>query len=118
MGEIKLSGLSTGIDTSTLVSQLMAIERRQLNVFTDRKETYESRKEALSTLQTKLKALKNAAAGLSDGGELRAYKTTTSDEDIVTAEASSNAFEGNHSVVVNQLANAERWVHKIGRAHV
>jgi len=114
MGEIKLSGLSTGIDTSTLVSQLMAIERRQLNVFTDRKETYESRKEALSTLQTKLKALKNAAAGLSDGGELRAYKTTTSDEDIVTAEASSNAFEGNHSVVVNQLANAERWVHTGG----
>lgn len=114
MGELRLAGLSTGIDTTTLISQLMAIERRTLNLYTQRQDTWKERKEALGDLQSKLKSLKNAATALSDSRELRAYKTTTSDTDIVTAEASYNAFEGNHSVVVDQLANAERWVHTSG----
>jgi flagellar hook-associated protein 2 len=114
MGEIKLSGLSTGIDTSALISQLMSIERRRLNLYASRQDVFEERKTALGDLQTKLKSLKNATTALSKSGELRAYKTTTSDTDILTAEASYNAFEGNHSVVVNQLANAERWVHTGG----
>lgn len=114
MGELRLSGLSTGIDTEALVTQLMAIERSRLNKYVARKETWDERKEALDTLKTKLSDLETAAAALSDSRELRAYATATSDGDIVTAESSHNAFEGNHSVVVNQLANAERWVHTTG----
>ncbi len=114
MGELRLSGLSTGIDTSTLIKQLIAVERRQQQLYTKRQDVWKERKAALSELQTKLKSLKDAAAALSDSRELRAYSTASSDTDIMTAEASHNAFEGNHSVVVNQLANAERWVHTGG----
>ena len=35
----------------------------------------------------------------------------TSDDDYLTAEANSNAFEGNHSVQIRQLATSDRWVH-------
>lgn len=114
MGEIKLSGLATGIDTSTLISQLMAIERRTLDMYTERQDTWKEKKTALSDLETKLDSLKDAAAELSNSRELRAYATSTTDEDILTAESSYDAYEGNHSVVVNQLANAERWVHTTG----
>ncbi|MCX5634562.1 MAG: flagellar filament capping protein FliD, partial [Planctomycetota bacterium] len=57
---------------------------------------------------------------LSDSDQLRAFKaassntTASSNTDILTAEASYNAFEGNHSIEINQLANAERWVHTNG----
>ena len=114
MGELKLPGLATGIDTASLISQLMAIERRSLNKFVKRQNTWDERKDAVSSLKTKLETLKSAAAALSDAGELRAYSTTSSDTDILTAESSNNAFEGNHTVVVDQLANAERWVHSTG----
>jgi flagellar hook-associated protein 2 len=117
MGELRLSGLSTGIDTSTLIKQLIAVERRQQQLYMTRQDVWKERKAALSELQTKLKSLKDAAAALSNSGELRAYSTASSDTDIVTAEASHNAFEGNHAVVVNQLANAERWVHTGGLKH-
>jgi hypothetical protein len=33
MSTLRLPGLLTGIDTNTLISQLMAIERRSLNVY-------------------------------------------------------------------------------------
>ena len=114
MGELRLPGLSTGIDTSALVKQLMAIERRQQDLYARRQNVWKDRRDALNDLQTKLKSLKTAVTALSDSSELRAYTTASSDTDILTAEASHNAFEGNHAVVVNQLANAERWVHTNG----
>lgn len=114
MGELKLSGLSTGIDTSAMVKQLMAIERKRITAYTGRQETYTKKKEALSELGTKLDALKKATSDLSDAGSLRAYTTSSSDTDIATAEANNTAFEGSHTVVVGQLATLERWVHSSG----
>jgi flagellar hook-associated protein 2 len=114
MSTIQLPGLYTGIDTKQLIAQLMAVEQRTLNAYEERKSLWEERKEALSTLQTKLTTLKSSVKALSDSQELRAFKVASSDSDILTAEASYNAFEGNHTVVINQLATAERWIHTNG----
>jgi len=117
MGELRLPGLYTGIDTATLISQLMALERRTLNTCEQRQSVWNQRKEALSSLEGKLDALRSTVSDLSDAGKLRAFATVSSDTDVLTAEASHNAFEGNHTVVVNQLANAERWVHTAGKEY-
>jgi flagellar capping protein FliD len=114
MSTLRLPGLLTGIDTSQLIEQLMSVERRTLNVYEDRKNTWDEKKDALSTLETKLSNLRSSISALSDANELRSFSTSSSDTDKVTAEASYNAFEGNHTVVVNQLATAERWVHTAG----
>jgi flagellar capping protein FliD len=111
---VRLPGLLSGIDTNSLISQLMDVERQSLNVYQDRKNTWDERKDALSTLESKLSNLKSSISALSDASELRSFSTTSSDTDKVTAEASSDSFEGNHTVVVNQLATAERWVHSAG----
>ncbi len=117
MGELRLSGLSTGIDTSALITQLMAVERRRLNKYVSQKDTWSERKDALNTLKSKLNDLKSAVAALADARKLRTYTSVSSNTDVLTAEASYNAFEGNHSIVVNQLASAERWVHTAGMAY-
>ena len=114
MSTLRLPGLLTGLDTNALVSQLMAIERRTLNRYERQKSIWDERKSALSTIESKLSALRSSVRALSDADELRAFTTASSDTDKLTAEASYNAFEGNHTVVINQLANAERWVHTAG----
>jgi flagellar hook-associated protein 2 len=114
MSTIQLPGLFTGIDTKQLIAQLMAVEQRTLNAYEERKSLWEERKEALSTLQTKLTTLKSSVKALSDSQELRAFQVASSDSDVLTAEASYSAFEGNHKVVINQLATAERWIHTSG----
>jgi flagellar hook-associated protein 2 len=58
--------------------------------------------------------LASSIRALSDADELRAFSAASSDSDKVTAEATFSAYEGNHTVVVNQLATAERWVHTTG----
>ncbi|MBN2590856.1 MAG: flagellar filament capping protein FliD [Sedimentisphaerales bacterium] len=114
MSTTQLSGLSTGIDTEQLIAQLMAVEQRTMDLYTARKETWDDRKEALNTLETKLSNLRSSIRDLSDADELKAFSASSSDSDVVTAEASYNSFEGNHNVVVNQLATSERWVQKAG----
>ena len=118
MSTINFPGLLTGIDTNTLISQLIAAESRTLNLYEELKSTWDERKEALGTLETKLSNLRSSVRALSDANELRAFSTTSSDTDKVTAEASYNAFEGNHTVVINQLATAERWVHTTGIEYI
>jgi flagellar capping protein FliD len=118
MSTLRLPGLLTGIDTSTLIAQLMAVERRTLNVYEERQSLWEERQDALDTLESKLSNLRSTVRALSDADELRAFTTTSSDEDKLTAGASYNAFEGTHTVVINQLATAERWVHTAGKEYV
>jgi len=114
MADLRLPGLLTGIDTNTLIAQLMAIERRTLNVYEARKSLWEERKNALGSLENALSTLRTTLRALSDADELRAFTTSSSDSDKVTAEASYNTFEGSHTIVINQLANAERWVQTNG----
>jgi len=117
MANLNFPGLFTGIDTNKLISQLIAAESRQLNLYKKRLNTWDEKKDSLSTLKSKLDALRSNIRGLSDANKLRSFKTASSDTDILTAEAAYNAFEGNHTVEINQLANAERWVHSDGQQY-
>ncbi len=118
MSDLRLPGLLTGIDTNALIAQLMAIERRTLNVYEARKSLWEERRNALGSLENALSTLRTTIRALSDADELRAFTTSSSDTDKLTAEASFNAFEGSHTVIINQLANAERWVQTNGLEYV
>ncbi|MFA5238927.1 MAG: flagellar filament capping protein FliD [Phycisphaerae bacterium] len=111
MGTINLPGLATGIDTATLIQQLMTINSRRLANYQLQKKKYESENTVLDQLTTNIKNLKQAAYNLSDSSNLDMYTTSTSDKDILTLSASSNARAGSHTVDVNQLATAETWIH-------
>jgi len=111
MGELRLPGLATGIDTNTLITQLMAIEGRRLANYQLQKQNYEAEDAALDELKTKIRNLKQAAHNLSDSSNLDIYTTSTSDEDILTLTASSDARAGSHAIEINQLATTETWMH-------
>jgi flagellar capping protein FliD len=114
MAGIQLGGLFTGIDTNALITQLMQIEQGALNRYQARLKVYNDRQSAISDWESKLQSLRSAVGALSDADGLRAFTVASSNTGVLTAEASNNAFEGTHTIVVNQLANAERWAHTAG----
>lgn len=118
MASIRLPGLLTGLDTNTLIAQLMAIKSRQLNKLEEDKSRYVEKTSALNLLESKLTELRTSVRALSDAEKLRAFSASSSDTDILTAHASNNAFEGNHTIEINQLATAERWIHTTGLEYV
>ena len=62
---ISFSGLSSGIDTATIIDQLVAIERRPIVLLQNQQAKEETRKEVLQKINTSLLAVKNNAEALS-----------------------------------------------------
>jgi len=110
MGQLRLPGLATGIDTGTLVQQLMMIESQRLNSYQNEKKIYEQETSLINDLRTQVTQLNTAVSVLSDADNLNAFKTTTSDDDILTIQASSDASPGSHSIEIDQLATSETWI--------
>ena len=77
MSTIQFPGLFTGIDTTTIISQLMAIERRNLNIYQSRLSDWEDKRDALSDLESKLTALKSTVAALSDARNTTTFATSS-----------------------------------------
>jgi flagellar hook-associated protein 2 len=111
MGTINFPGLSSGLDTAKIIEQLMEANSAKLKLMKANLATEETKKTAYSDLQSSLASVKTAVSALDDSSALKSFKAVTSDLEIMTAEASSDAYEGNHSIKIKQLATAERWVH-------
>ena len=111
MAQIQLPGLATGIDTSAIIQQLMAVNRLRLNAMQVDLKEEQTVSSALGDLDTKLSAFKAASNSLSSASQLQSYSTSSSDSDAVSASANYSAVEGSHSVQVKQLASSDRWVH-------
>lgn len=110
MGELRFSGLTSGIDTAALVEQLMNVESRRLATYKVSKMNFEDQTTALDQLRSMIVALKTAAVDLSDINNMQIYAANSSNKDILNVTASSQANAGSHSVAVNQLATAETWI--------
>ncbi len=110
MGTLNLSGISTGIDTATIVNQLIAAESGRLNRYKTQLNSYESENSAIGELENKVTALRTSVKALSDSKKLVVFNTKTSNEDILELTASNNALEGTHSIQVKQLAAGETWI--------
>ena len=54
---ISFGGLASGIDTQTLIAQLVALKRRPISLVEQRISQYQQKKDLLSQLKTKLEDL-------------------------------------------------------------
>jgi len=110
MGELRLPGLATGIDTATLIDQLMAINSRRLASHQVKKIGYEEETTALGELRNKVNSLNTSVTAISNASSMEAYKASSSDNDVLGVSASEDASEGSHSLLINQLATTETWI--------
>ncbi len=107
---LRMGGLSSGLDTDSIVSQLMAIERQPRARLERKQAAVQARQDALRDISTKLKALKSAAQGIASAGTWAPTQTITStDSARVGARVVSSVTPGTYNVEVQQLAtNASR----------
>jgi flagellar hook-associated protein 2 len=103
-----LTGIASGVDTSEIVTKLMAVEQQKRDRMDLTKAAQTARGTNLGTVQTKLLALRNAAAGLRDVGTWADTQTIESSSTSVTATRTGGAGPGGYSVNVLALARAEQ----------
>ncbi len=106
-GSISSSGLISGMDWETLISQLMSIERQPETRLQAKITALETEQTALQSLRTSLTSLRDIAQDFRLTSQFEEYATTTSDEDVATAEVTGSApATGSYSIEVIRMATA------------
>ncbi len=108
-GTLTASGVGSGLDVKSLVSQLMAVEQRPLTLLTHKEGVFQAKLTALGSVQGSLSALQSAAKTLAAAGTA-SYSTSVSDSAILGASADSTAAAGSYSVAVTKLAQVQKLV--------
>ncbi len=101
-----IDGLSSGLDTSSIINQLMQLERRPQVALTTRRDQEQAARTELSEIRSDLSALRNQAADLRLGSGFEKLTATSSNPDAVSVTASSSATTGSYTFDVTQTATA------------
>jgi flagellar hook-associated protein 2 len=103
-----LSGLASGVDTSSIVQQLMAVEQQQTVPITNQQTRVTAQQTALKGIAAKLTAFQTAVDALKKSGTAfgQAQAVTSSDTTKVQAVKISGAGVGGHTVQVDRLASS------------
>jgi flagellar hook-associated protein 2 len=104
-----LSGLASGVDTSSIVEQLINIDR-QANAKLDlRKSQVQARQTSLKDIASKLGALNAAAQDLASATTWKAKQSVSSSNDArVSAVLIGGAGIGGHTIQVDRLASSSQ----------
>lgn len=109
----RLTGLATGLDTDSMVKQLMSVEKIPLDKLIQKKQLLEWRKDAYRDITNTLRGFREDFFSVLKPGsnilsESSYYKFTSSstEPELVTATASAEARSGSHKITVTQLATA------------
>jgi flagellar hook-associated protein 2 len=105
MGTITIGGLATGLDTDSIVTQLVALERqRSLTPLNTDRTDASARQIALQTFNGKVAAFLTALNKLKDPDGVLIRKVSSSNESVLTATSDAGAHSGSTDITVNHLA--------------
>jgi flagellar hook-associated protein 2 len=106
-GSITAGGLITGLDTNTIIAQLISLERQPITRSQRRISTLETQRTAVRDLRTQLQTLRNRVQDFRLNNIFNAYNATSSKTEILTSTvSSSNPAVGAFAVNATQLASA------------
>ncbi len=110
MSGISSSGLISGIDTRSLVEQLLSIEARPKVLAIGRMTTLQSEQSAFLGLNQALLSLKTSSSALYDDDVFKATTATSGNLSVLTATTSNSAQPGTYQFLVHQLVTNSQYM--------
>src|SRR5882672_4200706 len=106
MGAITFTGLASGLDTASLVTQLVAAERAPADAIAARQADLNTQKSIVGSLSSALAAFGTAARAMDLASEVQPRAAASSDAHVTVA-TSSGTTPTVHDVRVKQLARGQ-----------
>ena len=110
-----ISGLSSGIDWSTMVDQIIAVDHRRVDLISNKQGKYETKLQEWQSFNTMLLALKSASEELNTIDKFSVFKaamSTTSSTvaagDLLSVSTDGDASPGSYAVKVTNLAQSQK----------
>lgn len=100
---IRFGGLASGIDTDTIIKQLMQVERVPVDKLEQKKQTTEWKRDAYREINRSLMTLRNSAVDLMFSRNFYAKTSNSSDESRVSVVAGPSS--GNTAIKIESVEN-------------
>jgi flagellar hook-associated protein 2 len=107
MANVTFSGLATGMDTDSIVTQLMEIERFPIDRLEAKKESEKEKLAAYEQFKAIIDDLKGAAGAMTLTSQVRTSEINLSSEAAYSATTSS-AMSGSYDISVAQLSQVQK----------
>lgn len=101
-------GLFSGINSAQIIDQLMALEARPKNQLQSRILQLQLQNAAYLDINTRLSALKTAAAGFRTNKTFQSKQGTSSNENVLKATVDSTASPGTYQFIVDRLVSSQQ----------
>ncbi|MCW5775780.1 MAG: flagellar filament capping protein FliD [Phycisphaeraceae bacterium] len=101
-------GLFSGIDTGTLIQQLLSLEARPRALAQRRMAQLQLQQTAYMDVNARMSALRSAASGFRTNRTFSAMAASSSNANVLTARAGLGASPGSYSFVVDRLVSSQQ----------
>ncbi len=102
------TGIFSGVDSSSLIDQLIALESRPKTLIQQRVQRLQIQQAAFLDLNSRLSALKSAASTFRLDKTFQKKQATSSNNDVLTATASASATPGTYTFLVDRLVSSQQ----------
>ncbi len=110
MATITSLGIGSGLDINSIVTQLVALERRPLDQMRSEATRLQTQVSSYGQLKSLFSGLQDASNALTAAPLWQRSLASSSDESAVLATGGANATAGNYSVSVQKLAQSQTLV--------
>lgn len=105
---IRMTGLTSGLDTESIVNQLMSAQRTKQTKVENKKQKLEWKQEIWKGLNTKIYGFyKDSLSKMKYSSNYSTKKASVSDSTKLTATAGTNAAACSYKVEINKIASAQ-----------
>ena len=108
MSGLSVAGIASGIDSDSIISQMVALETRSIAQLQRRIALEEAERVTFQDISGRLQSLKSASEAFSADSLFASLSATSSNQDLLTVSATDAAPRGIHKVKVLQTALAHR----------
>jgi len=110
MGDTRITGIMSGMDTDSLVQKLVDANKYPLNKAQQQKTLVEWKRQAILDINSKLLSFRNEAFNMKLDSAYTAFDVQNSHKDSFTVSATSEAKEGTYNLTIDNLATKTKLV--------
>lgn len=111
-GNFSIGGLASGLDTQSILANLVSLERRPVNLLNSRKDEFQKKLDAWKQVNSNLQSLQSVVDDLRSKVDFNLFNTETDDtatKESLSLTTTNSAAVGKHSIVINSLAEARMY---------
>ncbi len=110
---ISVDGLISGLDSTSIISQIIELEKRPINLIENKQSALVDQKVAWQEVNTRLLAFETAANKMNSSSEFASRSSKFSNNNsnggsVLSVTSSSSATDGTYNIAISQLAQAQK----------